>query len=228
LNNLILCGFKGCGKTYFGKRASALLQIPFIDTDQLIEEAYLRLFNTPLSCTQIGREKGNSYFRQLEKECIHSLGDIKNSLISLGGGSILDPDNVLFLKKRGMLLYLKMDKEVLKKRMLYQNGLKNREFDKEVLQNSDLERVIIVRGQGASEDRNFEGQPTQSKTDSSIHYGIAHELSFFIDPSDPEKSFENMYHERKKKYEDVSSKTIDLQDKTDEQVLKEIGSLYGK
>jgi shikimate kinase len=173
LNNLILFGFKGCGKTYFGKRVATFLCIPFIDTDQLIEEAYFSQFNIPLSCTQIGLEKGNTYFRQLEKECIHSLGNVKNSLLSLGGGSILDPENVLFLRKLGMLLYLKMDKEVLKKR-------------------------------------------------------IAHELPFFIDPNDPEKSFENMYHDRKKKYEDIGAKTIDLQNKTDQQILEEISKIYGK
>ena len=50
--------------------------------------------------------------------------------------------------------------------------MKNREFDKEVLQNFDLERATIALEQGASEDLNFEGKPTPSKTDSSVCFGI--------------------------------------------------------
>lgn len=168
-------GFKGSGKTHFGKLVSARLHLPFLDTDDLIEEAYFKRFRAPLSCRQIGLEKGNTYFRELEKECIHSLGNIKNSIISLGGGSVLDPDNVTFLKEHGKLLYLKIDKETLKKRM------------------------------------------------------FAHELPFFIDPNDPEESFENMYYDRKKKYEDIGAKTVDLQNKSEEDIIEEIArALYGK
>jgi len=48
--------------------------------------------------------------------------------------------------------------------LLYIACLKNWEFDKKASQNSDLERATIVRAQGASEDKNFEKKPTQSKT----------------------------------------------------------------
>lgn len=55
---------------------------------------------------------------------------------------------------------------------LYQNNLKNREFDKEVPHNFDPERVTIAERQGASEDQNCEGKLTLSKTDSSGCFGI--------------------------------------------------------
>ena len=63
---------------------------------------------------------------------------------------------------------------------LYRNNLKNRDFDKEAPQNSCLERATIALGQGASEDKNFEGKPTQSKTDSSGCFGIQLFLEYFI------------------------------------------------
>ncbi|HEX4839374.1 MAG TPA: UDP-N-acetylmuramoyl-L-alanine--D-glutamate ligase [Rhabdochlamydiaceae bacterium] len=47
------------------------------------------------------------------------------------------------------------------------NNLKNREFDKEGPQNFCSERATIVNRQGASENKNYETNPTQSKTDSS-------------------------------------------------------------
>jgi len=55
---------------------------------------------------------------------------------------------------------------------LYPNNLKNREFDKEAPQNFCLERVTIAGRQGTSEDKNSEGMPMQSKTDSSSCFGI--------------------------------------------------------
>jgi len=38
--NLILFGFKKCGKTYYGKRIAKELGLPFLDTDQRLEEIY--------------------------------------------------------------------------------------------------------------------------------------------------------------------------------------------
>ncbi len=55
---------------------------------------------------------------------------------------------------------------------LYQNYLKNRDFDKEALHNFDPEEATIAERQGASEDRNYEVKPTQPKTDSSSSFGI--------------------------------------------------------
>jgi tetratricopeptide (TPR) repeat protein len=57
---------------------------------------------------------------------------------------------------------------------LYTNNLKNREFDKEGPQNCCSERATIVDRQGASENKNYEINPTQSKTDSSSCLCIKH------------------------------------------------------
>ena len=50
---------------------------------------------------------------------------------------------------------------------VYTNNLKNREFDKKGPQNFCLEQATIAEGQGASENKNSELNPTQSKPDSS-------------------------------------------------------------
>jgi hypothetical protein len=55
---------------------------------------------------------------------------------------------------------------------IYRKNLKNRGFGKEASQNSSLEQATIVRAQGASEDKDFEKQPTLPKTDSSGSFGI--------------------------------------------------------
>ncbi|HSW73255.1 MAG TPA: shikimate kinase, partial [Chlamydiales bacterium] len=42
----------------------------------------------------------------------------KNMIVALGGGAILDPDNVKLLTKLGTLVYLQVDKSILKERLL--------------------------------------------------------------------------------------------------------------
>ncbi len=61
---------------------------------------------------------------------------------------------------------------------LYRNNLKNREFDQEAPQNLYSERATIARAQGASENKNSEVKPTQSKTDSSGCFGISNNHRF--------------------------------------------------
>ena len=58
---------------------------------------------------------------------------------------------------------------------LYPNNLKNREFDKKGPQNFCSERATIAERQGASENKNSEANPTQSKTNSSSCLGITQE-----------------------------------------------------
>lgn len=97
--NWILFGFKGAGKTYYGSR----LKLPFIDTDQLVG----------MAPNEIPIEK----FRKLEKKVILSL-DPTNTVISVGGGAVLDPENLAHLQKLGALIYLKCPKSILKTRPL--------------------------------------------------------------------------------------------------------------
>lgn len=111
-NNLLLCGFKGCGKSYFARKLSHLLNRPCIDTDALIEQQY------GLPCREIALEIGQSRFRLLEKKVIASLAPTENSIIALGGGSLLEPENQKSILSLGKLVYLIAEPERLKKRIL--------------------------------------------------------------------------------------------------------------
>ncbi|NLN20563.1 MAG: shikimate kinase, partial [Syntrophomonadaceae bacterium] len=42
-SNIVLTGFMGVGKTAVGKQLAQLLQMEFIDTDQLIEESVMKI-----------------------------------------------------------------------------------------------------------------------------------------------------------------------------------------
>ena len=98
--HLILFGFQGCGKTTVGKLLAAQLQRPFIDTDIRLEE------RTGKPLRELYRALGEKEFRALEKQIIFELDLRPDAVIALGGGSVLDPENVRFLRAIGQLIYL--------------------------------------------------------------------------------------------------------------------------
>ena len=90
----------------------------YVDTDQMIEALFTSRYHQTLPCKQIVIHHGLHLLRELEKQVIYSLAQLKNTVIALGGGAVLDESNVEHLKKSGTLVYLKTDKETLKKRVL--------------------------------------------------------------------------------------------------------------
>lgn len=166
--NTILFGFKSCGKTYFGKKLGTYLSRPFIDTDRLIEEEYALLKKERIPCREIYMKLGEEGFRALETQVLAALQNVKSCIIAVGGGMILHRSNVEILEKMGQLIYLSLDKEALKKRVL------------------------------------------------------SSPLPSYLDPIDPEGSFDRMYEKRRTIYERVHAIRIDVSNKTDETVLQEL------
>lgn len=117
MKNLILFGFKSCGKTYFGKLLSEQLKLPFIDTDVLIEKKY----PLPLSVREIYNQIGKEQFRALETETIQTIPANPPGIIALGGGAVLNLANVAYLKTLGKLIYLKIDFQTAQNRILQKN-----------------------------------------------------------------------------------------------------------
>jgi shikimate kinase len=71
--NLILIGFKSCGKSSVGKLLAQKLNVLFTDTDQLIEQTYFQNTNEPLNASEIYQQEGKAYFRDLEQNIISDL-----------------------------------------------------------------------------------------------------------------------------------------------------------
>jgi len=115
--NLILFGFKGSGKTHFGKLLAQKMHRRFIDTDDWIVELYAKKTGQHTLVREIYIQLGPAAFRVLEKEVVKSLKSVKDAVIALGGGSVLDPENVELLQKIGCLVYLSTSAETLKKRV---------------------------------------------------------------------------------------------------------------
>lgn len=109
--NIVLIGFMGTGKTSVGLALAKRLGRPAHDADALIEAEEHR------KIAQIFEERGEDYFRQLEKKKIEELSELEGVILTTGGGAILDPENVERLKKNGVLICLSASTETILKRV---------------------------------------------------------------------------------------------------------------
>lgn len=119
--NLVLFGFKCSGKTSCGSLAAFQLNKTFVDIDQVIEALhYDPAAGRPekLSCREIYLKYREEYFRALEREAVRKARFVKDGIIATGGGAILDFFNYVELKRLGLLVYLKADREAIRQRIV--------------------------------------------------------------------------------------------------------------
>lgn len=98
--NIVLIGFMGTGKTTNGRRVAKKLNIEFIDTDYLVES------NNKIKIENIFKKYGENYFRFLENKVIKEISILENTVISTGGGIVLNPINIDLLKENGVVFLL--------------------------------------------------------------------------------------------------------------------------
>ena len=89
--NVLLYGVRGSGKTTLGQRVANNLQWAFIDTDHLLAQRYNLQHNTQLNHHEIFKLIGEPAFRQWEQDSILTIQPSTNTIISVGGSSLLDP-----------------------------------------------------------------------------------------------------------------------------------------
>lgn len=100
--NIVLIGMSGCGKTTIGKLLAEKLEYNFVDVDEYIEN------KEGMKIKEIFR-KGESYFRKLENVYISKITHSKDTVISTGGGVILNISNIIELKRNSLIIYIYRD-----------------------------------------------------------------------------------------------------------------------
>ena len=101
---IVLVGFMGAGKTTVGHLLAAKLELPFADSDQLIEQRAGR----PIR--QIFAEDGEAAFRALEHQVIAELLEGSDQILALGGGAAEHPRtrDTLASHPRAQVVYLQV------------------------------------------------------------------------------------------------------------------------
>lgn len=112
MNNIILIGFMGCGKTSVGMKLAKKLAFHFSDTDQIIEE------NSKRTISSIFAAEGEEFFRELETKTINEfIGNLEDTVLSVGGGLPIQAGNAELLRQLGHVVYLKTSKETIINRL---------------------------------------------------------------------------------------------------------------
>jgi shikimate kinase len=108
---IVLMGFMGTGKSEVGRRLAQRLGRAFVDTDQLVEE------RAGKRVAAIFADDGEPAFRMLERAAVADAAARGGAVIAVGGGAVLDPENVRHLRAAGVLVYLRARPEVVLRRI---------------------------------------------------------------------------------------------------------------
>jgi shikimate kinase len=100
-------GFMGTGKSEVGRRLAQRLGRAFVDTDQLVEE------RAGKRVAAIFAEDGEPAFRAFERDAVADAAGRGRAVVAVGGGAVLDPENVRRLREGGILVHLTARPDVL-------------------------------------------------------------------------------------------------------------------
>ena len=122
----------GAGKSTVGPILANTLGWDYFDLDKVIEERLEKKIR------KVFEENGELYFRKVESEVLKELSNNKNVIISLGGGTIVNQNNLSIIKKTGKIIYLKASIDSIYKRVAFKRDRPNliiegEEFSKEKL-----------------------------------------------------------------------------------------------
>jgi len=155
MGNLIITGFSGTGKSLVAKEVARRLNWDFLDTDDEIVK------QTRKPIAEIFRQDGESKFRELERETIRKACQQRQTVIAIGGGAIVDPQNCELLAKDGLIVCLEAKPETIYER-LFQEAVYSPETEVRPLLATDdpLERIRQLKASR---------QPSYAKADWAIH-----------------------------------------------------------
>ena len=108
---IYLTGFMGSGKSTIGPILANTLGYDFADVDRVVETS------EGVAVSEIFREKGEAYFRAKELQALVALSVRPHLVISLGGGTLVQPAAFQLIRSTGILVYLKMSHEEVVRRL---------------------------------------------------------------------------------------------------------------
>ena len=103
MENIVLIGMPGCGKSTIGRMLAEKLGRVFVDADEEIVQ------RAGMSIPEIFATQGESGFRKLETEILSIFGQESGQVIATGGGCVTREENYPLLHQNGTIYWIKRD-----------------------------------------------------------------------------------------------------------------------
>lgn len=97
---VFLIGYMGSGKSTLGSQLAERLDWRFVDLDTEIED------RLQMSIEDIFSQKGEAHFREVESSVLREFDDEKDLILSTGGGTPCNADNMEWMKEQGFTVWL--------------------------------------------------------------------------------------------------------------------------
>ena len=107
MENIVLIGMPGCGKTSIGQALAEKLGKPFADSDALVEKMAQK------TIPRIFAEDGEAIFRQWETKALAELGKQSGMVIATGGGAVTQSVNYRLLRQNSRIFWVQRALEQL-------------------------------------------------------------------------------------------------------------------
>ena len=109
---LFLVGYAGSGKSTMAKRLSRRLQMPYVDTDKLVEKM------EGATIADIFYYQGEEYFREAERRSLERVDMAgADTIVATGGGLPTWGDNMAWMREHGVVVYLRRSAEQILSRL---------------------------------------------------------------------------------------------------------------
>lgn len=110
-DKIFLIGMMGSGKTFWTKKIAKWIKSAGYDLDDLIE------MTEEKTISEIFEEDGEDYFRKLEAKILRWFTEKKKYVLAAGGGTPCYHENMNWMKKEGVVIWLDESVEVLVQRL---------------------------------------------------------------------------------------------------------------
>ncbi len=180
MNNIVLCGFMGCGKSTVGKNIARKTGRKYVDMDRYIEQ------KAGMSVSEIFEKYGEQGFRDMEHEACRELSGERNIVIASGGGAMTFERNAQVFKGSDTIVLLDVPLETIKQRLSGDTTrpLLQRPDKDEVMQRLYEQRMPLYK---SAADISVEGQSTPLKT----AFAVMDALRLYPSPGKREQQGEN-------------------------------------
>lgn len=161
MTHIFLYGPSGAGKSTIGQMLARTLKLPFIDSDQVLEQSAGR------TIPQVAEEQGMPVVRDLETAVLKQIVSDKDSVVALGGGALLRDENRMLVEQNGRVILLTAGLSTLIER------LRNDPNERPLLA-GDLTSKLTAYLDGRAE--HYDSFPVKVSVDDQTPEQIAHQI----------------------------------------------------